>query len=106
MHIASLKKYSHEGYQKGTNSKGSLCFLLLRKGLPPSTSQSTRQPPLFAALPQEADNLCSVLQAERVKGPRSQISTCVCTYNESKDSRRTWGSQFSLKGKTNRQGYG
>lgn len=55
---------------------------------------------------QEGENLCVVMHTKRVKAPRSQISICFYTYNESKDSRRTWGSQFSLKGKTDRHGYG
>lgn len=45
------------------------------------------------------------MHPERVKVLRSQISICFYTYNESKDSRRTWGSQFSLKGKTDQHGY-
>lgn len=53
MNIASLRKYLGKCYQKGelprnkgTNSKHLICSLLRRKGLPSSTSQSTRQPPL------------------------------------------------------------
>lgn len=115
INIDSLKKHPGKCYQKGklssskcTNSKYLLFLSCLESvcSSPPPTFQPSHLPPTQPSSAQEEENLCAVMHPERVKALRSQISICFYTYNESKDSRRTWGSQFSLKGKTDRHGYG
>lgn len=77
--------------------------------LPPRVNSSAVSP----AMPEEGGEknptplqICVwLLCPERVKACRSQGCICFHTYNESKDSRRARGSQFSLKGKTDPHGY-
>lgn len=68
--------------KKDTNNRLLICFLLLGKGLPSSTSQSTRKPPLSpdvtpppykqSCCSQEEENLCLARQVGRVKARQTR----------------------------------